>query len=167
MAAVDAEVGLERALDEVALVHRGAPPEVLHGHGRRRREVGFFDEVDEVAFGRFFYFPFRFEGLPVPDSEKKGWATNCDVLPGQDTLCEKKGLGWADYAPMPARRGAEAQLRVVLIFLQFYLFKKITFDSLKNIYSSLDPRDRTCSSEIIRLGRRHRSWLRGVYPPIA
>jgi len=47
VAAVDAEVGLERALDEVALVHRGAPPEVLHGHGRRRREVGFFDEVDD------------------------------------------------------------------------------------------------------------------------
>ena len=120
MAAVDAEVGLERALDEVALVHRGAPPEVLHGHGRRRREVGFFDEVDEVAFGRFFYFPFRFEGLPVPDSEKKGWATNCDVLPGQDTLCEKKGLGWADYAPMAAERRLHATTRSN--FLQFSFF---------------------------------------------
>lgn len=33
VAAVDAEVGLERMLDEFALVHSGAPPEVLHGRG--------------------------------------------------------------------------------------------------------------------------------------
>ena len=33
VAAVDAEVGLERGLNEFALVHRGAPPEVLHGCG--------------------------------------------------------------------------------------------------------------------------------------
>lgn len=31
MAAVNTEVRLERALNEVALVHCGAPPEVLHG----------------------------------------------------------------------------------------------------------------------------------------
>jgi hypothetical protein len=30
-AAVDAEIGLEGALDELALVDRGAPPQLLHG----------------------------------------------------------------------------------------------------------------------------------------
>ena len=38
VAAVDAEVGLEGGLNEFALVHRGAPPEVLHG--RRMLEMG-------------------------------------------------------------------------------------------------------------------------------
>lgn len=84
VAAVDAKVGLERALDEVALVHRGAPPEVLHGHGRRRRELGFFDEDDEVAFGRFFlgYFPFSF------------WGPSRPGLPWSVEACGlRKGLG--------------------------------------------------------------------------
>ena len=44
VAAVDAEVGLEGGLNEFALVHRGAPPEVLHGRGTLAgggRELGF------------------------------------------------------------------------------------------------------------------------------
>jgi hypothetical protein len=32
-AAVNAEIGLEGALDELALVDRGAPPQLLHGRG--------------------------------------------------------------------------------------------------------------------------------------
>ena len=39
VAAIDTEVGLERALDEVALVYRGTPSEVIHGHGWRRQRA--------------------------------------------------------------------------------------------------------------------------------
>jgi hypothetical protein len=49
---------------------------VLHGHGRRRRrrELGFFDEDDEVAFGRPFSFwgPSR-PGLPWSGSVRGGF----------------------------------------------------------------------------------------------
>jgi hypothetical protein len=75
VAAVDAEVGLERALDEFALIHRRAPPEVLHGRGlspaagERARvlaaeEVWFGLEIWLCSVFPLFRLSFLFEGIP-------------------------------------------------------------------------------------------------------